>query len=105
MDAEQIKVVNVQPKVSVAQVIFSCDYVQRGAIVVPYSDRPTPPYKAASNFDHFAPVSGKPVAMVVAGKDYGQVFGRLNTAYVKLGTNQGVTRGDYCRIFRCQGSR
>ena len=105
MDAGQIKVVNVQPKVSVAQVIFSCDYVQRGDIVVPYSDRPTPPYKDASNFDHFAPVSGKPVAMVVAGKDYGQVFGRLNTAYVNLGTNQGVKVGDYFRIFRYQGSR
>ena len=105
MDAGQVKVVNVQPKVSVAQVIFSCDYVQRGDIVVPYSDRPTPPYKDASNFDHFAPVSGKPAAMVVAGKDYGQVFGRLNTAYVNLGTNQGVKVGDYFRIFRYQGSR
>ena len=105
MDAGQVKVVNVQPKVSVAQVIFSCDYVQRGDIVVPYSDRPTPPYKDASNFDHFAPVSGKPVAMVVAGKDYGQVFGRLNSVYVNLGTNQGVKVGDYFRIFRYQGSR
>lgn len=105
IDAGQVRVVNVQPKVSVAQVIFSCDYVQRGDILVPYSDRPTPPYKDASNFDHFAPVSGKPVAMVVGGKDYGQVFGRLNAAYVNLGTNQGVKVGDYFRIFRYQGSR
>ena len=104
LDAGQVKVVNVQPKVSVAQVIFSCDYMQRGDILVPYSDRPAPPYKDAAAFDHFAPVSGKPVAMVVAGKDYGQVYGRLNAVYVNLGTNQGVKVGDYFRIFRYQGS-
>jgi len=105
LDAGQVRVVNVQPKVSVAQVIFSCDYMQRGDILVPYSDRPAAPYKDAAGFDHFAPVSGKPVAMVVAGKDYGQVYGRFNAVYVNLGTNKGVKVGDYFRIFRYQGSK
>src|SRR5713226_10723124 len=104
LDAGQVRVVNVQPKVSVAQVIFSCEYMQRGDIALPYQDRPAPPFKDATAFDHFAPVSGKPVAMVVAGKDYGQVFGKLSTAYVNLGSNQGAKVGDYFRIFRYQGS-
>ncbi len=104
LDAGQVRVVNVQPKVSVAQVIFSCGYMQRGDILQPYQDRPAPPFKDAAAFDHFAPVSGKPVAMVVAGKDYGQVFGKLSTAYVNLGSNQGAKVGDYFRIFRYQGS-
>ena len=104
LDAGQIRVVSVQPKVSVAQVSFSCDYMQRGDILVPYQDRPAPPFKDATAFDHFAPVSGKPVAMVVAGKDYGQVYGKLSPVYVNLGTNQGVKVGDYFRIFRYQGS-
>ena len=104
LDAGQVRVVNVQPKVSVAQVIFSCDYMQRGDILQPYQDRPAPPYKEPAAFDHFAPVSGKPVAMVVAGKDYGQIYGKLSAVYVNLGTNQGVKVGDYLRIFRYQGS-
>jgi len=104
MDAGQVRVVNVQPKVSVAQVIFSCDYMERGDILVPYQDRPAPPYKDPAGFNHFAPVSGKPVAMLVAGKDYGQVYGKLNSVFVNLGTNQGVKIGDYFRIFRYQGS-
>jgi len=104
LDAGQLRVVNVLPKVSVAQVVFSCDYVQRGDILVPYEDRPAPPFKDAAAFDHFAPVSGKPVAMVVGGKDYSQVFGKLSAVYVNLGTNQGVKVGDYFRIFRYQGS-
>jgi hypothetical protein len=104
VDAGQVRVVNVLPKVSVAQVIFSCGYMQRGDILQPYQDRPAPPFKDSTAFDHFAPVTGKPVAMVVAGKDYGQVFGKLSAVYVNLGSGQGVKVGDYFRIFRYQGS-
>ena len=103
-DAGQLRVVNVLPKVSIAQVIFSCDYMQRGDILVPYQDRTAPAFKDAAAFDHFAPVSGKPVAMVVAGKDFSQVFGKLSPVYVNLGSSQGVKVGDYFRIFRYQGS-
>jgi hypothetical protein len=104
MDAGQLRVVNVQPKVSIARVTFSCDFMQRGDILVPYQDRPAPPYKDPASFDHFAPVSGKPVAMLVAGKDYSQIFGKLSPVYVNLGSTQGVKVGDYFRIFRYQGS-
>jgi hypothetical protein len=104
LDAGQLRVVSVQPKVSVARVSFSCEFMQRGDILVPYQDRPAPPYKDPAAFDHFAPVSGKPVAMVVAGKDYGQLFGKLSAIYVNLGTTQGVKVGDYFRIFRYQGT-
>jgi len=103
-DGGQVRVVNVQPKVSVAQVIFSCGYMQRGDILQPYQERPAPPFKDSAAFDHFAPVSGKPVAMMVGGKDYGQIFGKLSAVYVNLGSGQGVKVGDYFRIFRYQGS-
>jgi hypothetical protein len=103
-DTGQVRVVNVQPKVSIGQVIFSCDYMQRGDILLPQQDRPSPPYKDPSAFDHFAPVSGKHVAMVVAGTDYSQVYGKNSTVFVNLGTSQGVKVGDYFRIFRYQGS-
>jgi hypothetical protein len=105
LDAGQLRVVNVLPKVSIAQVVFSCDYMQRGDILEPYQDRAVPPYKDAAAFDHFAPVSGKQVGMMVAGKDYGQIYGKLSAVYVNLGSNQGVKVGDYLRIFRYQGSR
>lgn len=104
IDAGQVRVVNVQSKVSVAQIIFSCDYMQRGDIVLPYQERPVPPYKETAAFDHFAPVSGKPVAMVVSGKDHMDAYGKNSSVYVNLGTNQGVKVGDYFRIFRYQGS-
>jgi hypothetical protein len=103
-DAGQVRVVNVQPKVSIAEVTFSCGYMQRGDILQPYQDRPAPPFKDPAAFDHFAPVSGKPVAMLVAGTDFTQIFGRNHAIYVNLGTKQGVKVGDYFRVFRYQGS-
>jgi len=103
-DAGQLKVVNVQPNVSTAEVIFACDYLQRGDLISPYQDRPSPPYKPASAFDIFAPVSGKSVGMLVVGKEFTQSYGKFSTVYVNLGTGQGVHVGDYLRIFRYQGS-
>jgi hypothetical protein len=103
-DSGQLKVVNVQPNVSIAEVTFTCDYIQRGDLVRPFQERPVPPYKPAAEFDKFAPVSGKSVGMLVFGKEYSDTYGRLNTVYVNLGTNQGVQVGDYLRVFRYQGS-
>jgi hypothetical protein len=90
--------------VAIAQVTLSCDYMQRGDIVLPFQERPAPVFKDPGAFDHFAPISGKPVAMVVQSKDYQQSAGQGNTVYVNLGTNKGVKVGDYYRIFRYQGS-
>jgi hypothetical protein len=103
-DIGQLKVVNVQPNVSTAEVIFACDYLQRGDFISPLQERPSPPFKPASAFDIFAPVSGKSVGMLVYGKEFTQLYGKLSTVYVNLGTNQGVHVGDYLRIFRYQGS-
>lgn len=105
VDLGQVKVVKVLPKVSVAQITFSCMPMQRGDIVLPYQPRPVGPFKDRAKFDIFAPVSGKPVAMVVAAKDWAQSVGQNDTIYVNLGTAQGVKLGDYFRIFRYQGTR
>jgi len=103
-DAGQLKIVNVQPNVSTAEVTFACGYLQRGDLVRPFQERPSPPYKPAAKFDEFAPVSGKSVGMLVIGKDFSQTYGKFSTVYVNLGANQGVSVGDYYRVFRYQGS-
>src|ERR1700723_3453308 len=56
-DLGQIRIVNVQQETSTAEVLFSCDYMQRGDVARPFVERPAPPYKDASKFDIFAPVS------------------------------------------------
>jgi len=104
LDLGQIEVIKAEPNVAIAKVAMSCDLMQRGDIILPFAERPTGPYKEASAFDSFAPASGKPVAMVVRGRDTAQMTGRWDTVYVNLGTGQGVKVGDYFRIFRYQGT-
>jgi hypothetical protein len=104
LDAGQLRIVNVQAKTAIAEVTQSCDYMLRGDIVLPFQERPEPTFKDPSAFDHFAPISGKPVAMVVGARDYQQSAARGNTVYVNLGTQRGVKVGDYFRIFRYQGT-
>jgi hypothetical protein len=104
LDAGQLRIVNVQAKTAIAEVTLSCDYMLRGDIILPFQERPQPTFKDPSTFDHFAPISGKPVAMVVEGRDYQQSAGQGTTFYVNLGTEKGVKVGDYFRIFRYQGT-
>ena len=103
-DAGVVRVVNVQAKVSVAEVVFSCDYILRGDIARPFEERPAPPFKDATAFDHFAPVSGKAVGTVIAAFDYHQLLGRGDTVYVNVGAEKGVKVGEYMRLFRHQGT-
>ena len=102
-DIGQLRVVNVLQKTSIAQVVFSCAAMERGDIVRPFEERPAPPYKEVGAFDHFAPVSTKPVGMLVNSSYFQQSEGQGSTVYVNLGAAQGVKVGDYMRVFRYQG--
>jgi hypothetical protein len=104
-DVGQIRVVSVLPETSIAEILFSCDYMQRGDVARPFVERPMPPFKDASKFDIFAPVSGKPVGTIVNGYDWHIALGGGNAAYVNIGAQQGVKVGDYVRLFRYQTSK
>jgi hypothetical protein len=101
-DEGRLRVVITQPNVSIAQIEESCNYIQRGDTVLPFVTRTTPTLKTVEKFDRFAPPSGKATAMIVAGKRYTSELGAYDIAYVNLGSSQGVSVGDYFRIFRYQ---
>jgi hypothetical protein len=103
-DESRLKVVVAEANVAIAQVEHACQYVQRGDIVLPLAERPSPALKSEVNFDQFAPPNGKPLAMVIVGKSFLQQLGRNNVMYVNLGSSQGVRVGDYFRIFRYEGT-
>lgn len=103
-DEGQLKVLVARPKVSIARVEGECDFVQRGDVVLPFAPRVQPQIKVTSHFDRFAPANGKPLAMIIAGKNFVSAMGAQSIAYVNLGAGQGVKVGDYFRIFRYQGT-
>jgi hypothetical protein len=103
-DEGRVRVVVVHPDNSVAQVEKSCNYLQRGDILLPFVERPAPPLKTEEKFDRFAPPSGKATAMIITGKSYLSELGSNDIFYVNLGAAQGVKVGDYFRIFRYTGT-
>jgi hypothetical protein len=104
-DEGRLKVVVARPDVSIAQVNHTCDYVQRGDIVVPFTELPAPQLKSGEKFDRFAPANGKSLAMVITGKKFQQQVGNGDVVYVNLGNAQGVKVGDYFRLFRYTGTQ
>jgi len=103
-DEGRVRVVVVHPDTSIGQVEKSCQYLQRGDILLPFAERPAPPLKSETNFDRFAPPSGKATAMIITGKGYLSELGSNDVFYVNLGSAQGVKVGDYFRIFRYTGT-
>ena len=104
-DVGKLRVINVQPNTSIAEVLSSCDLMQRGDLVQAFVERPAPPYKPMEKFDRFAPASGKANAMIVTTRVFGQAVSMGTTAYVNLGAAQGVKVGDYFRVYRYQGQQ
>ncbi|MFZ3215640.1 MAG: hypothetical protein WA192_06225 [Candidatus Acidiferrales bacterium] len=104
-DEGRVRVVVAQPNTSIAQVEKACGYVQRGDVILPFKERPTPPLKSEANFDRFAPFSGKATAMVMIGKGFQVELGTNDIFFINLGSQQGVRVGDYFRIFRYTGTQ
>jgi hypothetical protein len=103
-DEARLRVVNVQPNVSTAEIVSSCSYVQRGDLALPFTPRPAPALRSAEGFDIFAPPSGKAKAMIVTTRYFGELGAEGRIAYVNLGSAQGIKVGDYFRVFRFQGN-
>jgi hypothetical protein len=104
-DEGRIRVVVAHQDVSIAQIDHACQYLQRGDVILPFTERVAPPLKSEDNFDRFAPANGKPLAMVITSKRFQQQVGKNDVIYVNLGNAQGVKVGDYFRIFRYQGTQ
>jgi len=103
-DQARIRVVNVQPNTSTAEVVFSCGYIQRGDIVQRFAQRPAPMVRSEEGFDIFAPPSGKSKGVIVTTRYFGQSAANGTIVYVNVGNAQSVNVGDYLRVFRYQGN-
>ena len=103
-DQARIRVVNVQPNTSTAEVVFSCGYVQRGDIVQRFAQRPAPMVRSEEGFDIFAPPSGKSNGVIVTTRYFGQSAANGTIVYVNVGNAQSVNVGDYLRVYRYQGN-
>jgi len=103
-DIGHVQVVHVESSVAIARVTMSCDYLQRGDIALPFSDRPTPQISPFDGNRWPAP-SGKQQAMVVSAREWALEVAMNDVIYVNMGSSQGAKPGDVVRIYRYQGTR
>lgn len=99
VDIARVKVAVAYPNVSAAQVVFSCEAIWPGDIVIPAEARPMPEYRARKPFDRFAPPSGKIIGSIVNARDFQQFPARGQYIHIDLSSSE-VKPGDYLRIFR-----
>ena len=95
----RIKVTIVHQQTVTATVLNACQEIQPGDVAVPFNQRPMPQI-TDTNFDRFAPPSGKNEGMIITSKEFASVLGTNDVAYLNIGTKQGVAVGQTYRIFR-----
>jgi hypothetical protein len=103
-DIGRLRVKHVDAKTSTAEMSVSCDPLQRGDIVRPFTARPAPQFHNIK-LDPYAAPSGKKTGMIVTAKDYDTLAAPGRIVYVNLGSAQGMRIGDYFRVFRYEGTR
>ena len=76
---------------------YSCDPINPGDIVVPFTEKQAITFHPPVRFDRFLPASSKTSGRIVLGKDFDTVVGTGMKVYLNVGSNQGVKVGDYFR--------
>jgi len=103
-DIGRVRVLSVRDKVAITHVEFACTDIMEGDAAIPFAERPTPPLRAKTNFDLFAPPNGKLTGRIVLAKDFDTLVGTGRKVYLNVGSNQGVKVGDYFRAVRTYSS-
>jgi hypothetical protein len=99
-DLGRVLVTYIDKNVAVAEVEFSCQPMAPGDVLVPFHEKDMVKYiPHREHFQRFAPYGGK-AGRIIDGKEFDQLLGTGQKAYVNMGANQGLHPGDYLRVTR-----
>lgn len=96
----RVRVVDTRSKMAIAQIEFSCDPVNPGDLVVPFTEKAAVPFHPPVRLDRFAPPNGKANGRIVMAKDFDYELGTGMKVYMNVGADQGIKPGDYFRAVR-----
>jgi hypothetical protein len=100
----RLRVVKVEDKVSVAQVVQSCEMMLLGDLLKPVEARVSPPAQIdAASIDRFADPSGKQRGHIVLARDAREMVTRDEIVYIDLGAEDNLRAGDRLTVFRQAG--
>jgi len=100
----RVKVIDTRNKSAIARVLFSCDTIVAGDLVVPFVEKPLTAFHAPMRFDRFAPQNGQVSGRVLMAKDFDSELGTGGKIYMNVGASQGLKVGDFLRAVRTYGA-
>jgi LysM repeat protein len=103
-DLGRIRVLIAQDHSSIAQIVFSCEELQVGDILIPNEQRVIPSLSVVKPLDLNPPPSGKAAGKIILSKDFRTLLGIGNVIYLDAGQKKGVMVGDLFRIYRSWSS-
>lgn len=95
-----LRVMEVQGQVATARIVFSCDDVQLGDLLVPFAERSAPVTDVSQPLPRYQPTSGQKPGRIVLQREQHETIGPRDVVYIDLGTDNGVKAGDKFTIFR-----
>ena len=96
----RLRVNMVRPGSATATVLHTCDAVSVGDVCIPFNTKQEPLIQTGRRLDMFAPPSGKTTGTIVAGKGFTMLLGQRDVVYLDIGGKEGVTLGQYYRVYR-----
>jgi hypothetical protein len=100
----RLRVTVVKERMSVAQVMNTCDLILLGDLLrgVPY--RVSPVAGETADIDRFADPTGKQNGRIVLARDARELLSRHQIVYIDLGTEDNLKEGDRLTVYRPAGT-
>lgn len=99
----QLRLTEVKDRVSVAQVVKSCETILLGDLLRAVPQRVSPLRRTEVALDHFSDPNGKQQGRIVLARDAQEVLTRNQIVYIDLGREDSVKPGDYLTVYRPLG--
>lgn len=97
-----LRIMAVQEKTATARVVVSCDDIQLGDVVVPFTEKTAPATNVNEPLPRYQAAEGRLAGRIVLQREQREHIGPRDVVYLDLGKEEGVKEGDTFTIYRQQ---
>lgn len=96
----RIKVTALRGNIAVADIVFSCQNMTVGDLVVPFKEHEPVMFRKTGVIERFPANPGRLSARIVMAREFDSEVGRGQKVYINAGSAKGIKVGDYFRAVR-----
>jgi hypothetical protein len=100
MTPGRLRVICVQEKTSIAEIVYSCNEVDLGDFVSPFEPIPVPLVRRTTPVTLCDAPNGKPIGHIVDTRDAVTPIGATTVVFLDLGEADGLSPGDFLTVYR-----